>query len=124
MNLERVTIPFRQLANSGWRMIRASGVGFIAGILPDAGASLGSFLAYMSETAIVEKDGKFTTWVAKAVDAPGAGNNAAAGGALIPMLTLGVPGSASTAVLFALLMTLNITPGRRCSPTVPMWSGV
>jgi putative tricarboxylic transport membrane protein len=45
------------------------------------------------------------------VAAPEAGNNAAAGGALIPMLTLGVPGSGTTAVLLALLLTLNITPG-------------
>ena len=49
--------------------------------------------------------------VAAAVAALAAGNNAAAGGALVPMLTLGVPGSGTTAVLLALLMTLNITPG-------------
>jgi putative tricarboxylic transport membrane protein len=111
VKLEKVTIPFRDLANSGWCMIRASGVGFIAGILPGAGASLGSFLSYMSEKAVAGKDGKFGTGVAKGVAAPEAGNNAAAGGALIPMLTLGVPGSGTTAVLLALLMTLNITPG-------------
>lgn len=111
VKLEKVTVPFRDLAQSGWCMIRASGVGFIAGILPGAGASLGSFLAYMSEKAVAGKDGKFGTGVAKGVAAPEAGNNAAAGGALIPMLTLGVPGSGTTAVLLALLMTLNITPG-------------
>jgi putative tricarboxylic transport membrane protein len=111
VKLEKVTIPFRDLAQSGWCMVRASGVGFIAGILPGAGASLGSFLAYMSEKAVAGKDGKFGTGVAKGVAAPEAGNNAAAGGALIPMLTLGVPGSGTTAVLLALLMTLNITPG-------------
>jgi putative tricarboxylic transport membrane protein len=49
--------------------------------------------------------------VPKGIAAPEAGNNAAAGGALVPMLTLGVPGSGTTAVLLALLMTLNITPG-------------
>ena len=92
-------------------MLRASAIGFIAGILPGAGASLGSFLAYTSEKAIAGKDGGFGTGVAKGVAAPEAGNNAAAGGALVPMLTLGVPGSGTTAVLLALLMTLNITPG-------------
>jgi putative tricarboxylic transport membrane protein len=92
-------------------MLRGSLVGFIAGILPGAGASLGSFLAYMSEKSIAGKDGGFGTGVAKGVAAPEAGNNAAAGGALVPMLTLGVPGSGTTAVLLALLMTLNITPG-------------
>jgi len=83
----------------------------VAGILPGAGASLGSFLAYMSEKSIAGEKGGFGTGVAKGVAAPEAGNNAAAGGALVPMLTLGVPGSGTTAVLLALLMTLNITPG-------------
>ena len=92
-------------------MLRSSLVGFIAGILPGAGASLGSFMAYMSEKAIAGEKGGFGTGVPKGVAAPEAGNNAAAGGALVPMLTLGVPGSGTTAVLLALLMTLNITPG-------------
>lgn len=68
-------------------------------------------MAYMSEKAIAGEKGKFGTGVPKGVAAPEAGNNAAAGGALVPMLTLGVPGSGTTAVLLALLMTLNITPG-------------
>ena len=59
---------------------------------------------------IAGEDTKFEG-VAKGIAAPEAGNNAAAGGALVPMLTLGVPGSGTTAVLLALLMTLNITPG-------------
>ena len=111
VKLEKVTVPVKDIMNSMWCMIRASGVGFVAGILPGAGASLGSFLSYMSEKAIAGKNGGFGTGVPKGVAAPEAGNNAAAGGALIPMLTLGVPGSGTTAVLLALLMTLNITPG-------------
>ncbi|MEM8632772.1 MAG: tripartite tricarboxylate transporter permease [Pseudomonadota bacterium] len=111
VKLEKVTIPFRDLAKSTWTMLRASGVGFIAGVLPGAGASLGSFLAYMSEKSIAGEKGGFGTGVPQGVAAPEAGNNAAAGGALVPMLTLGVPGSGTTAVLLALLMTLNITPG-------------
>jgi len=86
-------------------------VGFIAGVLPGAGASLGSFLAYMSEKAISKDKDSFGTGNPRGVAAPEAGNNSAAGGALVPMLTLGVPGSGTTAVLLALLMTLNITPG-------------
>ena len=111
VKLEKVTIPVRDIVRSTWTMLRASVVGFIAGILPGAGASLGSFLAYMSEKSIAGPEGKFGTGVARGVAAPEAGNNAAAGGALVPMLTLGVPGSGTTAVLLALLMTLNITPG-------------
>jgi len=68
-------------------------------------------MAYMSEKSIAGEKGGFGTGVPKGIAAPEAGNNAAAGGALVPMLTLGVPGSGTTAVLLALLMTLNITPG-------------
>jgi len=111
VKLDKVGIPWKDIMSTKWTMLRASGVGFIAGILPGAGASLGSFLAYMSEKSLAGDKGGFGTGVPKGVAAPEAGNNAAAGGALVPMLTLGVPGSGTTAVLLALLMTLNITPG-------------
>ena len=111
VKLEKVKIPWKDIMDCKWTMLRSSAVGFIAGILPGAGASLGSFLAYMSEKSIAGEKGGFGTGVPKGIAAPEAGNNAAAGGALVPMLTLGVPGSGTTAVLLALLMTLNITPG-------------
>ncbi|MGC1497877.1 MAG: tripartite tricarboxylate transporter permease [Sulfitobacter sp.] len=109
--LDKVTIPWKYIKETFPTMLRSSGVGFIAGVLPGAGASLGSFLAYMTEKSIAGEKGGFGTGVPKGIAAPEAGNNAAAGGALVPMLTLGVPGSGTTAVLLALLMTLNITPG-------------
>lgn len=111
VKLEKVRIPVKDILETKWTMLRASGIGFVAGILPGAGASLGSFMAYMMEKSFAGKKGGFGTGVPKGVAAPEAGNNAAAGGALVPMLTLGVPGSGTTAVLLALLMTLNITPG-------------
>jgi putative tricarboxylic transport membrane protein len=80
-------------------------------VLPGAGASLGSFIAYSMEKRLVDKDKTFGTGDPRGVAAPEAGNNAAAGGALVPMLALGVPGSGTTAVLLAMLLALNITPG-------------
>ncbi len=111
VKLEKTGVPWGDIFATRWTMLRCSVLGFIAGILPGAGASLGSFLAYMSEKSLAGEKGGFGTGVAKGVAAPEAGNNAAAGGALVPMLTLGVPGSGTTAVLLALLVTLNITPG-------------
>lgn len=111
VKLEKVTLPIREILETKWTMLRASIIGFVAGVLPGAGASLGSFMAYMMEKSFAGEKGGFGTGVPKGVAAPEAGNNAAAGGALVPMLTLGVPGSGTTAVLLALLMTLNITPG-------------
>ena len=92
-------------------MFRSSGVGFVAGVLPGAGASLGSFLAYTMEKRWSDKKGTFGKGDPRGVAAPEAGNNSAAGGALVPMLALGVPGSGTTAVLLALLISLNIQPG-------------
>ncbi|WP_050523345.1 tripartite tricarboxylate transporter permease [Pseudorhodobacter wandonensis] len=111
VKLGKVLIPWKMLNDTKGAMLRGSGIGFLAGILPGAGASLGSFLAYMGEKSISNDKASFGKGNPRGVAAPEAGNNAAAGGALIPMLTLGVPGSGTTAVLLALLLTLNITPG-------------
>ncbi|MBO0344093.1 tripartite tricarboxylate transporter permease [Roseibium limicola] len=92
-------------------MLRTSFLGFLAGVLPGAGASLGSFISYSMEKRLVDKEGTFGKGDPRGVAAPEAGNNAAAGGALVPMLALGVPGSGTTAVLLAVLLSLNITPG-------------
>jgi len=90
--------------------LRGSAIGFLAGILPGAGASLGAVMAYSLEKRLNDK-GSFGTGDPRGVAAPEAGNNAASGGALIPMLTLGVPGSGTTAVMLAMLISLNIQPG-------------
>ena len=92
-------------------MLRGSVIGFVSGVLPGAGASLGSFLAYTAEKRVSDRKGTFGKGDPRGVAAPEAGNNAAAGGALVPMLSLGVPGSGTTAVLLALLISMNITPG-------------
>ena len=111
VKLEKITFPVKDLVRCSGTMLRSTVIGFLAGVLPGAGASLGSFLAYTAEKAIAKEGPNFGKGERKGVAAPEAGNNAAAGGALVPMLTLGVPGSGTTAVLLALLMTLNITPG-------------
>ncbi len=91
--------------------VRGGVLGFIAGVLPGAGASLGSFITYTLEKKILGKKGYFGEGDPRGVAAPEAGNNGASSGALVPMLTLGVPGSGTTAVLLAMLVSLNITPG-------------
>ena len=111
VKLNKVTIPIKDIIYTRWSMLRGTLIGFIAGLLPGAGASLGSFLAYTFEKGVAKDKSKFGKGDVRGLVAPESGNNAAAGGALVPMLTLGVPGSGTTAVLLALLMTLNITPG-------------
>jgi putative tricarboxylic transport membrane protein len=108
----RLIPDFGVLRRSIPTMVRSTVIGFISGVLPGAGASLGSFLAYSVEKNTVDHEGKtFGKGDPRGVIAPEVGNNAASGGALVPMLSLGVPGSGTTAVLLAVLLQLNITPG-------------
>ena len=111
VSVHRAYARLSDIVATAGAMLRGSFIGFIAGVLPGAGASLGSFLAYALEKRVSDKDGTFGKGDPRGVAAPEAGNNAAAGGALIPMLSLGVPGSGTTAVMLALLISLNITPG-------------
>jgi putative tricarboxylic transport membrane protein len=102
---------FRAIFKTKWAMVRGSLIGFVAGVLPGAGASLGAVMSYSMEKQLSDKDGTFGKGDPRGVAAPEAGNNAASGGALIPMLSLGVPGSGTTAVMLAMLISLNVQPG-------------
>ncbi len=107
----RVMISARELARSGWTMVRGSVLGFLVGVLPGAGGTIASFLAYSTEERIAGSQGRFGDGDLRGVAAPESANNAAANGAMIPLLTLGVPGSGTTAVLLGALLGLGITPG-------------
>ncbi|MBL6929730.1 MAG: tripartite tricarboxylate transporter permease [Rhodospirillales bacterium] len=108
--VERTYATFKEIWFCAGAMLRGSVLGFVCGVLPGAGASLGSFASYAMEKRYSDR-GTFGKGDPRGLAAPEAGNNAAAGGALVPMLALGVPGSGTTAVLLALLISLNITPG-------------
>ncbi|HVL76743.1 MAG TPA: tripartite tricarboxylate transporter permease [Noviherbaspirillum sp.] len=90
---------------------RSSLQGFIVGVLPGAGATIASFLAYITEKRIAKDGDTFGKGNIKGVAAPEAANNAACGGSFVPLLTLGVPGSGSTAVLLGALLVMGVTPG-------------
>ncbi|UCJ14924.1 tripartite tricarboxylate transporter permease [Pseudomonas sp. MM211] len=91
--------------------LRSGALGFGLGILPGAGATLASAVAYMSEKRLATKDNKFGEGDLRGLAAPETANSASACGSLVPMLTLGVPGSGTTAVMLGALTLYNITPG-------------
>lgn len=91
--------------------LRSSVIGFFVGILPGAGATIASALTYMTEKKISGNSETFGKGDIRGVAAPEAANNASACGSFIPMLTLGVPGSGTTAVMMGALTLYNITPG-------------
>ncbi|MFO7544807.1 MAG: tripartite tricarboxylate transporter permease [Trueperaceae bacterium] len=107
----RAMISVKEFWQSFWVMIRSAVSGFLVGVLPGAGATIAAFLAYSNEQRWVDKKGTFGEGDIRGVAAPEAANNAAVSGALIPLLTLGVPGSGTTAVILAALLALNLNPG-------------
>ena len=94
---------------------RQSIQGFFIGVLPGAGATIASFLGYAVERNIAPKgeQKEFGKGSIKGLAAPETANNAACTGSFVPLLTLGIPGSGTTAILLGALIALNVTPGPR-----------
>jgi putative tricarboxylic transport membrane protein len=90
---------------------RGSLLGFFLGILPGAGAIIASFAAYAAEKRVSKHPEQFGKGAIEGVAAPEAANNAAAGGAFIPLLTLGIPANAVMAILLGALMIHGLQPG-------------
>lgn len=94
---------------------RQSLQGFFIGVLPGAGATIASFLGYAVERniATAEEQEAFGKGSVKGLAAPETANNAACTGSFVPLLTLGIPGSGTTAILLGALIALNVSPGPR-----------
>ncbi|MGE4277243.1 MAG: tripartite tricarboxylate transporter permease [Lawsonibacter sp.] len=86
-------------------------IGTFIGIIPGAGADIGSFVGYNVARGIAKEPEKFGQGSIEAVSGPEGGNNGVTGGAMIPMLTLGVPGDAVTAIMIGALTIQGLTPG-------------
>jgi len=92
-------------------MLRGTIIGFIIGIVPGAGKAVASFIAYNEERRASKHPERFGTGVLEGVAAPEAANNAVVGGALVPLLSLGIPGSAAAAVLIGAFTIQGLQPG-------------
>ena len=94
---------------------RQSIQGFMIGVMPGAGATIASFLGYAVERNIAKgaDQEEFGKGSIKGLAAPEAANNAACTGSFVPLLTLGIPGSGTTAILLGALIALNVQPGPR-----------
>jgi putative tricarboxylic transport membrane protein len=86
-------------------------IGFLIGVLPGAGSTIASFISYGVEKAVSRRREEFGTGVVEGVAAPEGANNSETGGALVPLLTLGIPGSGTTAILLAALVLWGFKPG-------------
>jgi putative tricarboxylic transport membrane protein len=107
----RMMFNTKEMAQTWWGTVRSSVVGFAVGVLPGAGATIASAMTYSMEKNLTDTEGTFGKGDIRGVAAPEAANNSAATGSFVPMLTLGVPGSGTTAVMVGALSLYNITPG-------------
>jgi putative tricarboxylic transport membrane protein len=98
-------------AEAKWAMVRGSIIGFLLGILPGGGAILATFVSYAVEKKISRTPEKFGKGAIEGVAGPESANNAAAGGSLIPLLSLGIPPNPVMAMLFSALIIHGIQPG-------------
>ncbi len=94
-------------------ILRSGGLGTFVGMLPGAGGDIASWVAYSEARRYSRKRDQFGTGIPEGVAAPEAANNAVTGGSLIPLLTLGIPGSAAAAVLLGGLLIQGLIPGQR-----------
>lgn len=102
-----------------WVMIRTSILGTIVGILPGAGATIASFLAYTVEKKISKHSDKFGTGIADGIVASETANNAATGGAMVPLLSLGIPGGNAAAIMMSALVLKGVQVGPLLLKTQP-----
>ena len=104
-------IPFKQWLPHWRNLLRSSGIGTVIGVLPGVGANIGSLAAYAAARRSSDKPEKFGHGSEEGVIASEAANNATVGGALIPLIALGMPGSVITAVLLGALVLHGLQPG-------------
>ena len=92
-------------------LARSSAIGTVVGILPGVGGSIGSIIAYTTEKAVSKTPEAFGTGCEDGIVASESANNATVGGALVPLITMGIPGSIVDVILIAALTLHNIIPG-------------
>jgi putative tricarboxylic transport membrane protein len=109
--LRNLLPTMEELKACRFAFLNGSIIGFIIGVLPGAGSTIASFISYGIEKAVSKHPEKFGTGVPEGVAAPEGANNSETGGAMVPLLTLGIPGSGTTAILLAAFILWGLRPG-------------
>ncbi|AJE46725.1 tripartite tricarboxylate transporter permease [Celeribacter indicus] len=116
----RSMIPTREDVRRSWMpMVRGSGIGALLGVLPGAGPTVASFMSYAVEKKVAAEPERFGNGAIEGLVGPETTNNAAEQSAFIPTLTLGIPGSATMALILGVLMINGIQPGPAMMSTHP-----
>ncbi|WP_187393764.1 tripartite tricarboxylate transporter permease [Oceaniovalibus sp. ACAM 378] len=110
-NLKGMLPPWSEIVSRKWQLLRSSVIGVGVGIVPALGGNIGSLLAYDQERRIDPEGKNYGKGEVGGVIASEAANNGVTGGALIPLLTVGIPGDSVTAMLIGGLMIHGLQPG-------------
>ena len=102
---------FVEMIRLKWTILRSAVLGTLIGILPGVGATTAAFVGYSEAVRWSKHPEKFGTGIPEGIAAPETCNNAATGGAMVPLLTLGIPGSATTAVIIGGFLVHGLQPG-------------
>ncbi|WP_319483391.1 tripartite tricarboxylate transporter permease [uncultured Cohaesibacter sp.] len=100
-----------ELRHISFPTLRGSVIGTAIGVLPGAGATIATFIAYITEKKLSRQPDNFGKGASEGLASPEAANNAAVPGSLIPLLTLGIPGSGGTAIMLGALIMFGLNPG-------------
>lgn len=106
-----VGASLRDILDVKGAIARGTGLGCLIGMIPGAGATPGAVIAYGIEKQVSKRGDQFGTGIEEGLAAPEAAKNATTGAAMVPLLTLGIPGSAATAIMLAAMMLHGVTPG-------------
>lgn len=109
--IERMMPPWKEMWPLWPMAVRGAVIGALVGAIPAAGSAIGVTVAYAQEKRMSKKPERYGTGIPEGVVAPESANNACVGGALIPMMTLGIPGDSMTAVLIGALLIHGLRPG-------------
>jgi len=109
--LKGVFMSLGEMRRQAGNLLRSSLIGTWVGILPGIGANIGSMIAYSAARSLSKTPERFGKGAEEGIVASEAGNNATVGGALIPLIALGIPGSVVDAILLGALVIHNVQPG-------------
>jgi putative tricarboxylic transport membrane protein len=109
--MKTVFPSLRELFETKWVMFRCAVLGTIVGILPGAGATIAAFLCYSTEQKLSKHPEKFGTGCIDGIVAPETANNAATGGSMVPLLSLGIPGGNAAAIMMSALVLKGVQMG-------------
>jgi putative tricarboxylic transport membrane protein len=116
----RTVLPrWAEILRLRWALLRSTAIGILVGVVPGAGATVASFVAYGAEGQYGARRRELGSGIAEGIVAPQAASTASVGGAMVSLLTLGIPGSGTAAIIYGAFLLHGLQPGPQLFATTP-----